>query len=73
MWVVDPKWYYMGCHRNLKYIFLDGEVKRKLNYMGGGLINFRPVCGITSKFYVQATRVEYISPTTHQKAFIFGP
>ena len=33
---------------------------------------FRPVRGITSKFYVQATRVEYISPTTHQKAFIFG-
>ena len=34
---------------------------------------FRPVRGITSKFYVQATRVKYISPTTHQKAFIFGP
>ena len=34
---------------------------------------FRPVRGITSKFYVQATRVEYISPTTHQKVFIFGP
>ena len=34
---------------------------------------FRPVCGITSKFYVQATWAEYISPTTHQKAFIFGP
>ena len=34
---------------------------------------FRPVRGITSKFYGQATRVEYISPTTHQKAFIFGP
>ena len=34
---------------------------------------FRPVHGITSKFYMQATRVEYISPTTHQKAFIFGP
>ena len=34
---------------------------------------FRPVRGITSEFYVQATRVEYISPTTHQKAFIFGP
>ena len=34
---------------------------------------FRPVRGITAKFYVQATRVEYISPTTHQKAFIFGP
>ena len=34
---------------------------------------FRPVRGITSKFYVQATRVENISPTTHQKAFIFGP
>ena len=34
---------------------------------------FRPVRGITSKLYVQATRVEYISPTTHQKAFIFGP
>ena len=31
---------------------------------------FRPVRGIT-KFYVQATRVEYISSTTHQKAFIF--
>ena len=34
---------------------------------------FRPVRGITSNFYVQATRVAYISPTTHQKAFIFGP
>ena len=34
---------------------------------------FHPVGGITLKFYVQATRVEYISPTTHQKAFIFGP
>ena len=34
---------------------------------------FRPVRGITSKFYGQATRVEYISPTTHQKAFIFRP
>ena len=34
---------------------------------------FHPVRGITSKFYVQATRAEYISPTTHQKAFIFGP
>ena len=34
---------------------------------------FRPIRGITSKFYMQATRVEYISPTTHQKAFIFGP
>ena len=34
---------------------------------------FRPVRGITSKFYVKATWVEYISPTTHQKAFIFGP
>ena len=29
--------------------------------------------GIISKFYIQATGVEYISPTTHQKAFIFGP
>ena len=34
---------------------------------------FRPVRGITSKLYVQATRVEHISPTTNQKAFIFGP
>ena len=34
---------------------------------------FRPHREITSKFYVQATRVEYISTTTHQKAFIFGP
>ena len=35
MWVVDPKWYYMGCRRNLKYIFVDGGIKRKLNYMDG--------------------------------------
>ena len=34
---------------------------------------FRPVCGITLKFYVKVSQVEYISPTTHQKAFIFGP
>ena len=34
---------------------------------------FGPIRGITSKFYVQATWAEYISPTTHQKAFIFGP
>ena len=34
---------------------------------------FRSVRGINSKFYGQANRVEYISPTTHQKAFIFGP
>ena len=34
---------------------------------------FRPIRGITSKFYIKATGVEYISPTTHQKAFIFGP
>ena len=34
---------------------------------------FVPVRGITSEFYVKATWVEYISPTTHQKAFIFGP
>ena len=31
---------------------------------------FLPVRGITSKLYVQATWVEYISPTTHQTAFI---
>ena len=37
MWVVDPKWYYMGCCRNLKYIFIDGGVKRKLNYMNSGV------------------------------------
>ena len=37
MWVVDPKLYYMGCRRNLKYIFVDGGVKRKLNYIGGGV------------------------------------
>ena len=29
--------------------------------------------GITSKFYVKATQMEYILPTTHQKAFLFGP
>ena len=29
---------------------------------------FRPVHGITSKFYMRATWVAYISPTTHQKA-----
>ena len=34
---------------------------------------FRPVCGITSKFYVKVSQVGYISPTIHQKAFIFGP
>ena len=34
---------------------------------------FLPVREFTSKFYVQATRMEYISPITHQKAFIFGP
>ena len=37
MWVVDPKWYYMGCCRNLKNIFVDGGVKRKLNNMGAGV------------------------------------
>ena len=31
------------------------------------------VRGITSKFYVKASQVGYISPTTHQKAFLFGP
>ena len=25
----------MGCCKNLKYIFVDCGVKRKLNYMGG--------------------------------------
>ena len=34
---------------------------------------FRPIHGITSKCYVQATPVKYILPTIHQKAFIFGP
>ena len=34
---------------------------------------FRPVRGITSKFYVNATHVKYISATTHLKALIFGP
>ena len=36
MWVVVPKLYYMGCRRDLKYIFVDGGVKRSLNYMVGG-------------------------------------
>ena len=35
IWTDDSKWYDMGCRRNFKYIFVDGGVKRKLNYMGG--------------------------------------
>ena len=31
------------------------------------LVEFR------AKFYVKISQVEYISPTTHQIAFIFGP
>ena len=27
----------------------------------------------TSKFYVNVSQVEYLLPTTHKKAFIFGP
>ena len=34
MWVVDPEWYNIGCRRKLKYIFVGGGVKRKLNCMG---------------------------------------
>ena len=34
---------------------------------------FCPVRGITSKFFVKTSQVEYISPTTHQKSFIFRP
>ena len=33
---------------------------------------FRPVCRITSKFYIKVSQVWYISATTRQKAFIFG-
>ena len=32
-----------------------------------------PSRGITSKFYVKVCQVGYISPTTYQKAFLFGP
>ena len=34
---------------------------------------FCPVRGIASKFYVKVSQVGYISATTHQKAYIFGP
>ena len=34
--------------------------------------SFRPV-EFASKFYVKVSQVVYISATTHQKAFIFGP
>ena len=34
---------------------------------------FPPVRGVTLKFYVKVSQMGYVSPTTHQKAFIFGP
>ena len=50
MWVVVPKWYYMGCRGNLKYIFDDDEVKRKLNYIGGGVDKNVPSQGVAYLF-----------------------
>ena len=34
--------------------------------------NSVPFMELLQKFYVKATQERYISPTTHQKAFVFG-
>ena len=60
-WLLYP-WHLCGG----VYSFLSFRLSIRLSFFLRWFVEF------TSKFYIKVSQVGYISPTTHQKAFIFG-
>ena len=66
MLVVDPKWYNMGCHGNLKYIFVGGGLKRKIAWVAGLIKKCLPRGRHT---YFWSYIIEFSSRNSHADSF----